>query len=375
MSRSTKITKPELQLFADSADSLSPQLQGKSAYYNLPDSPASNMIMESISAGKSIADMPARKKRVNHDAAMEVFENGQRRQVVLKSKAAEVVVEFADIDKIAGNNKTVKKFLVYGMMKINEQAWSDKQLTRDFISFPLQELVDNGLYKQEQSARRGFKSSADALTSIKVKGKYRDKDGGGSVDSLEVLFTGYSVKNNQCVLYLNPRVNWGFVSKYYTIIPGYYFSLPSNSSDLLYHIAYLARQNTGDIASRGYFTVSMRSVQYWLGLKSEDDTEHPEQLIRRPIETAVAEINSAHVAAIGDKELELKIISHKNCSISDYLDHGYIQVSVRGGLASRFSTINDRTNQIIERKAEKKKRITEKAAAIRMAKGGGDEKN
>ena len=35
-------------------------------FYNVPDSTASNLILETLGAGADIADLPARKRQVNH---------------------------------------------------------------------------------------------------------------------------------------------------------------------------------------------------------------------------------------------------------------------------------------------------------------------
>lgn len=35
-------------------------------FYNVPDSTASNLILETLGAGAAIADLPARKRQVNH---------------------------------------------------------------------------------------------------------------------------------------------------------------------------------------------------------------------------------------------------------------------------------------------------------------------
>ena len=110
-------------------------------FYNVPDSTASNLILETLGAGADIADLPARKRQVNHSTTLEVLESGKRRQVSLKTQKASVTIELADIDKLTGSNKPAKKLFVLALIKANEQAIHDGQLTKNYISFPLQELI------------------------------------------------------------------------------------------------------------------------------------------------------------------------------------------------------------------------------------------
>lgn len=91
-------------------------------FYNVPDSTASNLILETLGAGAAIADLPARKRQVNHSTTLEVLESGKRRQVSLKTQKASVTIELADIDKLTGSNKPAKKLFVLALIKANEQA-------------------------------------------------------------------------------------------------------------------------------------------------------------------------------------------------------------------------------------------------------------
>ena len=180
-------------------------------FYNVPDSTASNLILETLGAGADIADLPARKRQVNHATTLEVLEKGKQRQIILKSQKASVTIELADIDKLTGSNKPAKKLFVLALIKANEQAIYDGVLTKDYVSFPLQELVEIGFYKSLRSARTGFNAGADTLTSLKIKGHIqRTKKRGSTIDALEVLFTGAKIDKNQCYLRLNYAIDWSF---------------------------------------------------------------------------------------------------------------------------------------------------------------------
>ena len=338
-------------------------------FYNVPDSTASNLILETLGAGAAIADLPARKRQVNHSTTLEVLESGKRRQVSLKTQKASVTIELADIDKLTGSNKPAKKLFVLALIKANEQAIHDGQLTKNYISFPLQELIDTGFYSTPQSARKGFNAGMDTLTSLKIKGHIQQtKKKGSSIDALEVLFTGARIERGQCTIFFNERISWSFIAQYFTILPRYYFRLPNRASDLLYYIFYLTRQHTKDIEERGYFTISFRAIQHRLQLPSEVGNNTPDRTIKQPIEEAIEQIEDGHSGLYGNEDFSLLPVYDEYAPIANFLDNGYLRVELKGSFAETFIAISEDTAKQIEAAQKRQARITEKAIAINTAK-------
>lgn len=338
-------------------------------FYNVPDSTASNLILETLGAGAAIADLPARKRQVNHATTLEVYEDGQRRQVQLKTQKASVTIELADIDKLTGSNKPAKKLFVLALIKANEQAIHEGQLTKNYVSFPLQELIDTGFYSTPQSARKGFNAGMDTLTSLKIKGHIQQtKKKGRSIDALEVLFTGARIERGQCTIFFNERISWSFIAQYFTILPRYYFRLPNRASDLLYYIFYLARQHTKDIEERGYFTISFRAIQHRLQLPSEVGNNNPDRTIKQPIEEAIEQIEDGHSGLYGNEDFSLLPVYDEYAPIASFLDNGYLRVELKGSFAETFIAISKDTAKQIEAAQKRQARITEKAVAINTAK-------
>lgn len=338
-------------------------------FYNVPDSTASNLILETLGAGAAIADLPARKRQVNHSTTLEVLESGKRRQVSLKTQKASVTIELADIDKLTGSNKPAKKLFVLALIKANEQAIHDGQLTKNYISFPLQELIDTGFYSTPQSARKGFYAGMDTLTSLKIKGHIQQtKKKGSSIDALEVLFTGARIERGQCTIFFNERISWSFIAQYFTILPRYYFRLPNRASDLLYYIFYLTRQHTKDIEERGYFTISFRAIQHRLQLPSEVGNNNPDRTIKQPIEEAIEQIEDGHSGLYGNEDFSLLPVYDEYAPIANFLDNGYLRVELKGSFAETFIAISEDTAKQIEAAQKRQARITEKAIAINTAK-------
>lgn len=336
--------------------------KAKKPFFDMPDSSASHLIFDILAAGDGIADLPARKKQVNHGMKYEVKASGDKRQVSMENHqgTTRVTVELADINKMS---KAGKKLFILSMIKANEQSLHNGELTKDHISFPLQELVDYGLYSKLSSARRGFEIGVDTLTSIKIKGTVRKAPKStATIQALEVPFTGAKIENNQCFIYLNQRIEWRFLAQYFTKLPKYYFKLSSRASDLLYYIFYLARQHTSNIAERGYFTVSLRAIQNLLQLPSEVNNRKPQQYIKIPIESAVEEIKTEHSQIYNNlNDFLLELVYDEKSGISEYLDNGYLKVSMKETFAESFIQQN-------RNKEKKQAQIEEKVKAINTVK-------
>lgn len=341
----------------------------KGQFYNVPNSTASNLVLEVLGSGTDVSDLPARKRKINHNNVIEVFEDNQKRQIKLSNPKAEVTIELSDIDNFVGNNKTAKKMFVLALIKANEQAIHNGQLTRDTISFPLQELIDIGFYKAVQSARKGFKDGMDTLLDIKISGKIQQtKKKETLIEGGRVLFKGWDIINGQCFIYLNELVNWKFIAQYFTILPRYYFKLPNRASDLLYYIFYIARQHTRDIEERGYFTISFRAIQQRLQLPSEIGNREPQKTIKQPIEDALDHIETEHSALYKNMEFSLLPVYDDSAPIADFLNNGYLKIEIKGAFAETFIERSKETAKQIEITRKRQDRIIEKAVSANLAK-------
>lgn len=151
---------------------------------------------------------------------MGLEERQRKAQLLLKNQKGIVNIELDDIEKIekvTGSNKSAKKLFMLSLIKAKEQAiHNNGQLTKNYVSFPLQELVDIGFYSSPQTARVGFDKGVDILTSLKINGKVKkSKKKEVEIKTMEVLFTGARIENGQCYVFFNPYINWSFLIQYY----------------------------------------------------------------------------------------------------------------------------------------------------------------
>lgn len=250
-----------------------------------------------------------------------------------KNNKSEISIEIADLTKLRGNKNYAKKLFVLILSEINKQAYNNKQLTRESITFSLQRLIDLGMYKTPRTARRGFLEGTSILRSLKLKGSTTPYGSNkSSVSAQETLFTGRDIYNGQCIVYLNERIDWSFLIASFTIIPYYYFALPSGASDLLYYIFYLARQNMNEECG---FTISLRAIHARLQLPAERGLNNPKRDIKKRIEEAVNCILEHDKSG----EIELALNVNDELNISGYLDTGYLKIKLSGGNAEYFKRL------------------------------------
>ena len=296
-------------------------------FYTMPDSSASHLLAEILSAGSKLAEIPQRKKQVNHSTQYSVMKKNKKRLVSMENSNVTVKVEIQDIDKLT---KPGMMFFILSMIKANEQILHDGKISREYITFSLEELVANGMYSSERSARAGFLAGRDALTSLKVRGQIQKGRRKPHIDDLSVLFIRGGIDNNQCRLYMNPYVDWNFLAQYFTRIPKYFFGLSDNAAKLLYYIFYLARQHTQNIAEKGCFCIKFRAIQNLLNLPGEKDNPKPQETIRKPIEKAIEEIETEHSKMYGTQDFSILPVYDEEMRIGEYLDEGYLQINLNG---------------------------------------------
>ena len=350
----------------------------KSSFYNLPTSTANDLIYDLLGYGENLASFAARKKSINHSTEIKTFKTGNSRKIELNNSKAAISLETSDIEKIAGSNKATKKIFIFLLIKAKEQALHNGKLTQKYITFSVKDLIDIGLYKTPQSARRGFEKAMGALQSLKIKGtlkKYTKKSKKGKekadciIDISSLLFPN-TIKlrgQGQYIIYLNDFIDWKFLAQYFTFLPIYYFSLSNRASDLLYYIFYLARQHTKDIQARGYFTISFRSLQVKLNLPSETGNREPQKTIKQPIEAAIEEIENAHSTYYNNTDFSLYPVYDDNAHIIEFLDNGYLKITLKGYFAQPFTELSQKQAKQIETAENRKNAVIDRAKAIAIA--------
>jgi len=352
----------------------------KGGLFTHPTGPILNLVYDIMISGE-VDSLPDRKMKYNRNIRLKVEENGPRRKLSYTKGNDTVTVEITDIRKLSDRNPQAPKILTRILMKAAEQALYSGTLYRDYISFPLLDLVGEGQYKNIETARQGFYNATDILVGdIKVSGKIeRGKKKILQQGKLEVLFTGAEVDTGECKVYLNPRLSWAVIAPYFTGLPDWYYMLPNRAAVLLEYIFYLARMNTQEIAEQGFFTISYRAIQDRLNLPNETlpngkPINNPRRDIKDQIEMAVSQIEDMYAKCSPPlskdvpPDLALELIEDYNAPIKKYLDEGRLKVFLNGEYARRFIDLHQQTKLKIEEAQKRQERIEDQAKAINLAK-------
>ena len=323
-------------------------------YERVPSSTAVNIMLEALSAGDHLGELPARKRKVNHEANYKIkAERGSpsRRIIYSSQKGKEsVTLEIADVSKLAGNNGPVKKLFVRILAKANERALYNGIVTNDVI-FHLDDLIEDKQYTSRRTAKKGVGTSLDILTGVKITLK-------GDATRGRVLFPTYDIERTGRVrVVLNEDLNWREIASFFMLLPSYYYRLSNRAGDLLFYICYLARQNLNDIQDHGYFTISFRAIQNRLMLPSEKENKNPQRDIKDPINDAITEMEDANLETQNNTDLQFELVCDDTLPIAEYLDTGYLKVFVNNALADTLLETkrqNDRKRIEAEHKREKR---------------------
>lgn len=347
-----------------------PELPQQQPYLYKRQSAATNFIEETLIRGTALPE-PAKKLSF---AIVEEKNGQQKLQLFYENSNTEFSLEIPDLSKIAGNNKTARAFMTFALVKINQQCISqDNELYNDCITFKVNDLVrsaDNpfGMYTDRSNARRGFVAGADVLTSLKIKGTAKGKKNNSFCAGLEVLFTGAEIKDNECKLYLNDRINWPAMLPYITMLPPYTMKLlisNSKAGELVEYIFYMARQkqNAEQIKKTGCFKIPYKSIVERLNLPM--DTKNPKRNVKDVIEKAIEAIETENSNAYHNDDFT---ITPSNGDVSDILPfkewlEGYITIEFKNEPRAFFADrATARHKQIDKKRKAKDKAIAQNAA-------------
>jgi hypothetical protein len=340
------------------------------SYNNLPSTPATRLINQSMKFGLNIEDIQARKRLYTHSYKYNITgktANGKQIITIRETTGTSTTtVTLDDISKLAGNNKSLKQFFAFLLIKLHEQAISKNTLRRNYIEFSLNELVDEKkMYKSIESARLGVNNNWSALKHIslgecfiKISDKKKiinDKDC--------VLFVTKYIKNNICKIKINEDANWAILTHFYTVMPDYCLSLSNKAFDLAMIVFNTIRLKAAKIKQKGYIDISYRQLQAEMGLPDEETCRNPSRDIKDKIEKGICEIEDRQAELLTNSDIQFARIGNENAKIKDYLTNGCLRVYVAGNLLDMPTRIAEKQ----DKQVKKAQKIAEKAKIRAMS--------
>ena len=352
-------------------------------YNSLPSTPISSTVYDLLTYGISIDDIQERKDEYTHGNTYKITSKGNKVTVKHEKNNNVSIVSVSDIQKLAGTNRNIKALFIHILSTAHEQAIYDKHLYKKEVSFALQDLVDNGMYKNIRSARKGFENSIDTITDMKISGKLivsKKKTINSMANKqnkevkrfqLSVLFPTGIIDNSVCYVSLNPDIEWAFVTQFYTLIPCYYARLSNRALDLLIAIFSLIRQTSSikrlleaKTDKDRYVKLSYRAIQSILQLPSEIGCSNSGRLIKKPIEDSISEIEEEQAKMLNNSDILFEKIENDKTNITNYLSSGELKIYVGGELLAKLTNIGKNRKKRIEKQI----RNAEKARQIRAEK-------
>ena len=325
---------------------------------DMPTGPMQNVIIEVMGVGfDDLKTLKKRKLAISHSCTFDGKITPSFAQVQVNTSSSFSYVRFNKILPVLKKNIPAIKLFVFAMIKAGEQMYRKGELVDDKVVFSLQNLVDYGMYANMDAARKGFKNNVATLKGLEIEGKIFKKNDKKNdkkkiipvVERGESVITGWSIKNNVCMIRFNYAVNWALFMSYFTVLPRYFFKMSERGSALLLYIFSQARMNIPSLQKNGYFTVSFRSIQARLNLPDEKETKNPRRTIFDPIEAAVTEIEEIHYKEYNTDEIKLEPVYPENTRILQILEEGRLKVYLSGSFMQRFVELSKRTQNKIER--------------------------
>lgn len=268
------------------------------------------------------------------------------------------------IDHFEEFKKVRKPFLKLFMFFLNKTV---NQGFPDIMNFSLNELVEIGMYTRASSARTAVVAFARTQGLIKIertyKKNYKRKKETVFVHS-DAFFSCIETDSKVVLCRPNNELISLAVCSEYTILPRFSFSLSNNGYLLVWYIFYLSRQNLLNIKEKGFFTISLGSIQCQLGLPSVRcirNREYKKQIID-PILLAIHEVQDAFVNFDEAPDLHVSIEVH-TCSTSNIEEwlNGYITIYMDNPTSKGYQKIINRAEQWQKNLEEKKERARKKA--------------
>lgn len=303
-------------------------------YHSLPTGPVANSIKRALEYSKT-----GRETRGNKDLKVTTTTNLiGKTEINFKSRNTDIIISLENYEEIATRqDKNTIKLFNFLLQKSNEQNHNPD------ITFHLLELVENGMYKNIDTARKGLKNSFEKIKRIEIGGII--KKGGKELRSKQgYLFYDRDITEGHVTIKRNETISIEFIAQYITLIPKWSYQLNEKAYSLVDYIFYRARQEITNIKEKGYFNLSFESISNYLGQPKPEETERQSQLIINPILEAITEI----------EDLQLKE-ERTDFKITPIYEEGTAREFLRGYL--KIELIDTSQTYFIEQAVKKENEI------------------
>jgi predicted DNA-binding protein len=308
-------------------------------YHALPSGQVTNNIKRVLEYTKT-----SKETRGNKDLKVTTTTNLMgKTEINFKTKNTDIIISLENYEKIATKqDKNTIKIFNFILVKSNEQNHNTD------INFHLKELVENGMYKNIDTARKGFINSFEKIKQIEIEGTVRQ--GEREIRNKKgYLFYNRDINNSFVTVKRNDTMDIKFIAQYITLIPKWAYQLKEKAYSIVDYLFYRARQETGNIKKQGYFNISLESINNHLGQPTPKETGRHSEYIINPILEAIEEIEDLQLK---ENTTDFKITPiYKEGTAYDFLQ-GYLKIELMDISKTYY------IDQAVKKEKEVKKSIT-----------------
>ncbi|MBD5558766.1 MAG: hypothetical protein HDQ87_00160 [Clostridia bacterium] len=228
----------------------------------MPFSPGTQLIDDILMAGSfgRIQTMCSRRKKYL-GCTPDLSQNDNELRLSMEKNDNLSVVHITDLKTLEAGHQAGRKLIGFLRMKLNQGIVIDGELVQDELTFPLQELVDAGLYSAVTSARRGFKAGMPAILSLKMRFDLQCRKSAHPQEELLCPFVSASIENGICRIKLEEDFDWSIFFAFYAPTPKWIFSLKLPAQALALYLHEIARQHTDNVEKGKTITVKLETLR------------------------------------------------------------------------------------------------------------------
>lgn len=234
----------------------------QSEIVQMPFSPGTQLIDDILMAGSfgRIQTMCSRRKKYL-GCTPDLSRNDNELRLSMEKNGNTSVVHIVDLKALEAGHQAGRKLFGFLRMKLNQGIVIDGELVQDELTFPLQELVDAGLYSAVTSARRGFNAGMPAILSLKMRFDLQCRKSAHPQEELLCPFVSASIENGICRIKLEEDFDWNIFFAFYAPTPKWIFSLKLPAQALALYLHEIARQHTDNVEKGETITVKLETLR------------------------------------------------------------------------------------------------------------------
>lgn len=315
--KSTDIRQPIAPII--DIKTINPSIEREKIGNVIPNSPTTHTLKGIFETAGTKRDLKV-SKNAKMEAKKDLYGNATYNY---ESKGDTFEISISDYKKIlTRQDKTTRKVFNFILEKYNQQK-------TDTIYFTLQEIIDRGMYKNKDTARRGIDKAISKLMLIHVKGATTKGKRTTSIQRCQLVMKS-SVANDSYIE-VEPAL-FNFLCQYYTMLPVWSDRLGSKAYSILDYIYYRARQELQSIKDTKSFNISLRTLNDHLAQPDPKDTVKHSQYIIDPLLEAIGEIEliQAEYKKNNNEVMTLNIspIYADNYSNANDFLNGYLNINL-----------------------------------------------